>query len=207
MGQGALAIEIRSGDTATRELVRRAGHWQTEWACAAERGLLRVLEGGCSVPVGVETTVEEVTADHRADDNAGSRERGFAEDQLDDLSGRSALLHFSGLLPLSSPLPPYTASSADVRPLLNPRQARIKLLASVTSLDGSTHVLYDAPAQIVSSWRSAEKWGEECARRLRERGASEVLDEINRIRREREEEDIKKASAASENQNGSVVPT
>ncbi|KAI0069559.1 porphobilinogen deaminase [Panus rudis PR-1116 ss-1] len=53
VSQGALAIEIRSDDTEARELCRAITHELTEWQCTAERACLRVLEGGCSVPVGV----------------------------------------------------------------------------------------------------------------------------------------------------------
>jgi hydroxymethylbilane synthase len=76
---------------------------------------------------------------------------------------------------------------------LVPRKAVLKLSASVTSLDGQTHVVYDAPEQVVSSWQSAQAWGEECARKLRSMGASEVLDVINEQRRAREAEDIERA--------------
>ena len=55
VSQGALGIEIRIGDEESRALCRAITHWQTEWRCAAERACLRVLEGGCSVPVGVST--------------------------------------------------------------------------------------------------------------------------------------------------------
>ncbi|KAJ7688695.1 porphobilinogen deaminase [Mycena rosella] len=55
VAQGALAIEIRSDDAAAMELCRRLAHRETEWSCLAERACLRVLEGGCSVPVGVAT--------------------------------------------------------------------------------------------------------------------------------------------------------
>ena len=55
VSQGALAIEIRTDDAQSRALCRAITHWQTEWRCAAERACLRVLEGGCSVPVGVST--------------------------------------------------------------------------------------------------------------------------------------------------------
>ncbi|RPD59352.1 porphobilinogen deaminase [Lentinus tigrinus ALCF2SS1-7] len=62
VAQGALAIEIRSNDEQARALCRSITHWQTEWSCLAERACLRVLEGGCSVPVGVYTAlVEEPT--------------------------------------------------------------------------------------------------------------------------------------------------
>lgn len=55
VSQGALAIEIRTDDTAARALCESITHTPTLWACTAERACLRVLEGGCSVPVGIFT--------------------------------------------------------------------------------------------------------------------------------------------------------
>ncbi|KAI9065513.1 porphobilinogen deaminase [Trametes sanguinea] len=57
VSQGAIGIEIRSDDEEARALVRAITHWPTEWACRAERACLRVLEGGCSVPVGVHSAL------------------------------------------------------------------------------------------------------------------------------------------------------
>lgn len=69
VGQGALGVEYREGDIWVESLLseilrkgsiggdgvgRRVG-----WECAAERRMLGVLEGGCSVPVGVETEWED----------------------------------------------------------------------------------------------------------------------------------------------------
>ncbi|CCO26740.1 hydroxymethylbilane synthase [Rhizoctonia solani AG-1 IB] len=59
VGQGALAVEIRSDDPETRELLVQLEDWRTAWSCRAERACLRVLEGGCSVPVGVNSLLEE----------------------------------------------------------------------------------------------------------------------------------------------------
>ncbi|KAK7728935.1 porphobilinogen deaminase [Botryosphaeria dothidea] len=55
VGQGALGIEVRSDDKATRALLAKVGSERTARACLAERSLMRTLEGGCSVPIGVET--------------------------------------------------------------------------------------------------------------------------------------------------------
>ncbi|MBI2898650.1 MAG: hydroxymethylbilane synthase [Planctomycetes bacterium] len=52
-GQGALAIEIRAKDAAMREFLMPIHHAPTATALAAERSLLRRLEGGCQVPLGV----------------------------------------------------------------------------------------------------------------------------------------------------------
>ncbi len=50
-GQGALAIECRQDDAATRECVSVLDHPSTRDACAAERGFLRELGASCVVPV------------------------------------------------------------------------------------------------------------------------------------------------------------
>lgn len=55
VGQGALGIEIRKGDTVLEEMLKKIGHRETTFASLAERSLLRTLEGGCSAPLGVET--------------------------------------------------------------------------------------------------------------------------------------------------------
>lgn len=51
-GQGALAVECRSGDARTRELVAVLDDPRTGVAVAAERSLLAALGGGCQVPLG-----------------------------------------------------------------------------------------------------------------------------------------------------------
>lgn len=56
VGQGALAIEIRKGDTGMEAILDKIRCERTTRACSAERALLRALEGGCSVPIGVETS-------------------------------------------------------------------------------------------------------------------------------------------------------
>ena len=53
VGQAALAVEIRENDPRVEDIVKVLINWQTEWTGVAERACLRVLEGGCSVPVGV----------------------------------------------------------------------------------------------------------------------------------------------------------
>lgn len=55
VGQGALGIESRKGDERVGKLLARIGCERTTRATLAERSLMRTLEGGCSVPIGVET--------------------------------------------------------------------------------------------------------------------------------------------------------
>ncbi|KAJ7151619.1 porphobilinogen deaminase [Mycena filopes] len=59
VSQGALAVEIRSDDAEAMALCKQLTHRATEWSCLAERACLRVLEGGCSVPVGVSTQLDK----------------------------------------------------------------------------------------------------------------------------------------------------
>ncbi|KAL1921046.1 uncharacterized protein VTP21DRAFT_11681 [Calcarisporiella thermophila] len=59
VGQGALGIECRAADEATKLLLQSLDHPETRLACIAERALMRYLEGGCSVPIGVDSKVEE----------------------------------------------------------------------------------------------------------------------------------------------------
>ncbi|CEJ83980.1 Putative Porphobilinogen deaminase [[Torrubiella] hemipterigena] len=56
VGQGALAIECREGDERVLEIVKALQNSKTTMSCLVERSLMRSLEGGCSVPIGVETT-------------------------------------------------------------------------------------------------------------------------------------------------------
>lgn len=51
-GQGALAVECRTNDTATAELLAGLDDAVTRLAVAAERTVLAALEAGCSAPVG-----------------------------------------------------------------------------------------------------------------------------------------------------------
>jgi hydroxymethylbilane synthase len=51
-GQGALAIEIRAGDTATRDCLKFLDDAAARATTTCERALLNKLGGGCQVPIG-----------------------------------------------------------------------------------------------------------------------------------------------------------
>src|SRR5262245_51079383 len=51
VGQGALAIQTRAGDTEIDRLAAALNHEPTERACRAERAMLLGLGGGCLVPI------------------------------------------------------------------------------------------------------------------------------------------------------------
>ncbi|MGK7900682.1 MAG: hydroxymethylbilane synthase [Hormoscilla sp.] len=58
VGQGALGIECRADDTEVLDLLQALSHTPTTQRCYAERAFLRSLEGGCQVPIGVNTTID-----------------------------------------------------------------------------------------------------------------------------------------------------
>ncbi|MBT9317151.1 hydroxymethylbilane synthase [Leptothoe spongobia] len=58
VGQGALGIECRSGDEDILAVIKTLEHVPTAQRCYAERAFLRELEGGCQVPIGVNTVIE-----------------------------------------------------------------------------------------------------------------------------------------------------
>ncbi len=57
VGQGALGIECREGDAEILDLLRAIEHTPTTQCALAERAFLRQLEGGCQVPIGVNTAI------------------------------------------------------------------------------------------------------------------------------------------------------
>lgn len=58
VGQGALGIECRSDDPDILAIVKGLEHGPTASRCLAERSFLRALEGGCQVPIGVNTAID-----------------------------------------------------------------------------------------------------------------------------------------------------
>lgn len=61
VGQGALGIEIKKNNQHIQRLLSEIAHKPTTVCCLAERALMRFLEGGCSVPIGVESHYDEYT--------------------------------------------------------------------------------------------------------------------------------------------------
>ena len=97
-GQGALGIEIRKGDTKTRELVVFLNDPNALAATTCERALLNSLGGGCQVPIGAFAEVRVKSHESLANDNPEGHEFTRAEKGL----GNAAALAAEGLIHLES---------------------------------------------------------------------------------------------------------
>ena len=61
VGQGALGLEVRRGDTQTMGLIDFMNHEPTEITVRTERAFLEKLEGGCQVPIAGFATLDRET--------------------------------------------------------------------------------------------------------------------------------------------------
>ena len=59
VGQGAIGIEIRENDEYMRHVMEVIGHPETMECVTAERVVMRMLEGGCQVPIGAFARYED----------------------------------------------------------------------------------------------------------------------------------------------------
>ena len=58
VGQGALGIECKSDNQDVLNIIQVLTHEETSKRCLAERSFLRELEGGCQVPIGVNSGIK-----------------------------------------------------------------------------------------------------------------------------------------------------
>ena len=58
VGQGALILQVRSGDDAAARILSAVDHFDTRVAVLAERAFLRAIGGGCAVPVAAHARVK-----------------------------------------------------------------------------------------------------------------------------------------------------
>ena len=59
VAQGAIGIETRADDAATREALARIDHAETSTAIACERAFLALLDGSCKTPIGGHATIDK----------------------------------------------------------------------------------------------------------------------------------------------------
>jgi hydroxymethylbilane synthase len=61
VAQGALAIEMRQNDPELEELAQALDNSEIRLQVEAERAFMRSLEGGCQVPMGIRSSMDEET--------------------------------------------------------------------------------------------------------------------------------------------------
>jgi hydroxymethylbilane synthase len=95
VGQGALALEIRTGDAATRARIAPLHHAPTAAAVSAERALLLRLEAGCQAPVAAFAEFND------ASPTAGEADAittGSAREKANERADKRASLHLRALV-------------------------------------------------------------------------------------------------------------
>ena len=87
IGQGALGLETRADDDATRTIIAQLDHPATHAAVLAERTLLATLRGGCLAPIGAwgrmesdELRLDAVVLDHEGAQRLLGSDASTAED-------------------------------------------------------------------------------------------------------------------------------
>lgn len=158
VGQGAIGVEVREGDEEARKLFARVGCERTTRACLAERSLMRTLEGGCSVPIGVET--DWLSKKRALGSNVGSGVGVGLKpaSECDQLSG--------------------VAKEDGKEEAEEDFTDELIMKAIVVSLEGDQHVEVEARRR-VNSREDADEFGWEVAQKLVEKGAEKILHEIN----------------------------
>lgn len=194
VGQGALGIEIRKGDARVAELLSRIGCEKTTRQTLAERSLMRTLEGGCSVPIGVETEWVKRSAYMTEGSGIGVKP---AED-YHALSGvATSAPENSTAPPPSQNNPPgplgtqavpdqhtINITTSPLQPSVSPADGENAQLsdelimnAIVCSLDGTECAEVEA-RKMITSRQDADQFGRDVARLLVDRGAEKILKEI-----------------------------
>jgi hydroxymethylbilane synthase len=78
-GQGAIALEVLERSSAVRDHLRAVNH-QATWFCVhAEREFLRLLGGGCEVPIGVRATIRPADGSRMIDSESSMGEQALLE--------------------------------------------------------------------------------------------------------------------------------
>lgn len=96
-GQGALAVEVRSDDDATSELVAEVSDDRSRATSFLERDILRLLEAGCAAPVGISAfqdgdAVRLVAEVYALDGKRAVRvDQSLADDELADDDARARI--------------------------------------------------------------------------------------------------------------------
>ena len=154
VGQGALGIQIREGDKRIVDLLAPLNCHKTSLAVCAERSLMRTLEGGCSVPIGVETEWTDAPFENGSKSSPSPTTRGHA------VTGTE----------VSAPLGNAGKESRV--------QSNLILRTIVVSLDGLESVEKEA-SRVIKTDEEADQFGWDVAKMLVDEGAASILEKIN----------------------------
>ncbi len=155
VGQGALGLETRADDAKTIARVAPLADEATFLSVLAERSLLATLQGGCLVPIGALGSLSSSTQTAQPLQNAENVQNSET-----------------------------AQTNADARQTL-------RLDAQILSFDGKTAFqtvatqTFDAALADADKQEIAEQLGRDAAQTLLDRGASDLVAEIRRIRDER----------------------
>ena len=96
-GQGAIGLEVRTGDAPSQVFAESIGHRETWLRITAEREFLRLLDGGCHTPVGVYSSIShgEIHLKARVFPEAGGTPKSGEARGIDPIS--TALELFNSL--------------------------------------------------------------------------------------------------------------
>ncbi|KAK4631331.1 Porphobilinogen deaminase [Fulvia fulva] len=156
VGQGALGIEIRKDDKRTADLLSRIGCDRTHRQALTERSLMRTLEGGCSVPIGVET---EWVAKKRFHDTHVGVGIKPAED-YHQASGTA--------------VPGGDTSTKEQE---DEKTDELIMRAIVVSLDGQEAAEIET-RRLITNHAQAEELGFDAAKLLVQQGADKILEQV-----------------------------
>ncbi|KAK4505532.1 hypothetical protein PRZ48_003495 [Zasmidium cellare] len=155
VGQGALALETRKDDKRTMDLLAKISCDRTTKQGLAERQLMRTLEGGCSVPIGVET--EWIPKKRLHDTHVGVGVKP-AED-YDQATGAA--------------IGGNPAANEDEQELTD----ELVMRAIVVSLDGKDAAEIETRRRITTI-DQANEFGFDAAKLLVEKGADKILEQV-----------------------------
>lgn len=171
VGQGALGIESRKDDERTQKLLDPIICERTMRAALVERGLLRTLEGGCSVPIGVETNWMSKKTSLISNAGTGVGVGIKPAEEYHHLTGKAQE-------PTGSQMGVATSTNSAARDDSSDGVTdELDVRAIVVSLDGQQAAEASVQRRI-NSRDEAEEFGIEVARMLVEKGAGKILEEI-----------------------------
>ncbi|MFY7945151.1 MAG: hydroxymethylbilane synthase [Crocinitomicaceae bacterium] len=80
--QGVLGLQIRSNDSTLQEILGELNHAETKDKIDIERGVLKKMEGGCQLPLGVLSTVSKTYVSYSKNANESAHYFSFDNDEF-----------------------------------------------------------------------------------------------------------------------------